>query len=356
MNTPYPTPQPRQPYAQQPPCPPPQPAPGGAWPWRLPPWVPQARRAYSRTGLALLAMAGITALFQILAALWLYILWPGAAQTGWYIWVISFVPQYAIALPVTVLLFRKLVPASRPADHGLRPGQLVIAFFISIGIMSVGNLLGSGLSLLFTGGQAENPLNTYVSQVSALQILVVVILAPLVEEYVFRRLIIDRLAPYGGALAVLASGLCFGLYHMNLFQFFYATGLGLVFGYLYLHTSRLRYTIALHMAVNFLGGAVAPLLLAQVDLTALEWAVAQQDTVAIFRALQSMLPLLVYEAAFFCAAIAGIILLLCKIGSLRFPPAPCPLPRGCRRVTVLNVGMPLFGLLCVLLMILSLLA
>lgn len=349
MNQPYMTPQPNGPQASGP-----MPQPGMSW--QLPPWVPQARRAYSRVGLALLAMAGVTVLFQVLGSVWTMILWPDAMATSWYLWVISFAPQYVVALPVTVLLFRALIPAHRPADHALRPGQLAVAFLISIGILSVGNILGSLLSLLFSGGQAENPLNSYVSQVSPLQILVVVILAPLVEEFIFRRLIIDRLAPYGGALAVLASGLCFGLYHMNLFQFFYATGLGFVFGYLYLHTGRLRYTVALHMAVNFLGGAVAPLLLEQIDLPALEWAVAQQDVVAIWNSLQSALPLLLYEVVFFCAAIAGIILLLCRIGSLRFPPVPCPLPRGCRRVTVLNVGMPLFALLCIVFTVISLLA
>jgi hypothetical protein len=42
---------------------------------------------------------------------------------------------------------------------------------------------------------------------------------------------------------------------------FYAFGLGLAFGYIYIHTNRIGYTIALHMIINFLGGVIAPLVM-----------------------------------------------------------------------------------------------
>ena len=44
---------------------------------------------------------------------------------------------------------------------------------------------------------------------------------------------------------------------MNLFQFFYAFLLGLMFGYVYTRTSKLRYSTAMHMIINFNGGVLA---------------------------------------------------------------------------------------------------
>ena len=67
---------------------------------------------------------------------------------------------------------------------------------------------------------------------------------------------IDRLRVLGELPAVLLSGLLFGLIHGNFSQFFYATFVGFVLGYLYLRTGRLRYPIAIHMTLNLAGGVL----------------------------------------------------------------------------------------------------
>ena len=67
-------------------------------------------------------------------------------------------------------------------------------------------------------------------------ILSAVILAPIMEELIFRKLVLDRLAGYGPAVAMSVSALVFGLAHGNFYQFFYAFLLGLIFAYIYLHT------------------------------------------------------------------------------------------------------------------------
>ena len=48
----------------------------------------------------------------------------------------------------------------------------------------------------------------------------------------------------------------FGLFHGNLNQFVYAFVLGLCFGFIYVKTGNIRYTIGLHMLVNFLGSVL----------------------------------------------------------------------------------------------------
>ena len=68
----------------------------------------------------------------------------------------------------------------------------------------------------------------------------------ILEEFIFRKMVIDRIWQYGEKIAVVTSALIFALFHINLFQFFYALGIGLIFAYVYLRTGKLRYTIIMH--------------------------------------------------------------------------------------------------------------
>ena len=76
------------------------------------------------------------------------------------------------------------------------------------------------------------------------------------EELLFRKLLTERIVKYGELPAVLASGLFFGLFHGNLNQFSYAFLIGLFLGFIYVKTGKLRYTIGLHMAINFIGSSL----------------------------------------------------------------------------------------------------
>ena len=88
-----------------------------------------------------------------------------------------------------------------------------------------------------------------------------VIIGPIVEEFIFRKLLMDKLGIYGDRVAIFVSAISFGLFHGNLYQFFYAALLGFVLAYLYSKTANVWYPIALHMLINFFG-SVIPMLLA----------------------------------------------------------------------------------------------
>jgi membrane protease YdiL (CAAX protease family) len=94
-----------------------------------------------------------------------------------------------------------------------------------------------------------------------LQTILLIAAAPVMEEFVFRRCLIDRLSPYGEKAALVTSALLFALFHETVNQVFYAFLLGLVLGYVYLKTGRLRITVVLHMLVNSLSMVVLPALL-----------------------------------------------------------------------------------------------
>ena len=95
---------------------------------------------------------------------------------------------------------------------------------------------------------AEEPLH--------IAILFTVILAPLIEEILFRKLLLDRLLFLGDWSALVISSLFFGLFHTNLYQFLYATTVGLVLGYVHIMTGKMRWNVGLHMFINLFCGVL----------------------------------------------------------------------------------------------------
>ena len=125
-------------------------------------------------------------------------------------------------------------------------------------MMMLGSFLGIGANYgigKLLGRTPENILNLAMEQSSRLyNIVVAVILAPLFEEWVFRKMLIDRVNRLGDRAAMFLSALLFGLVHGNLYQFFYTFLVGLVFAYVYLRTGRIRYSLVMHMLINLLFG------------------------------------------------------------------------------------------------------
>lgn len=172
-------------------------------------------------------------------------------------WILNMVPLYGCAIPPALLILKK-VPKGKLFRRPLEGSHFLEAIPICIFMMYAGSIIGKIMSALISGGTAVNPVETYLEDYSILTFISVVILPPLVEEYVFRKTLIDHTVPYGEKWAVLLSAVTFGLIHQNFFQFFYAFGIGLVLGYIYVRTGRLRYTVILHGLLNFMGGFLAP--------------------------------------------------------------------------------------------------
>ena len=85
-------------------------------------------------------------------------------------------------------------------------------------------------------------------------ILLVVIIAPILEELIFRGLILSLSRKFLPFLAadIIQAGL-FGIYHMNLVQGIYAFVLGLFIGYLIKRTGSLINCICFHVVFNLTG-------------------------------------------------------------------------------------------------------
>lgn len=77
--------------------------------------------------------------------------------------------------------------------------------------------------------------------------------APVVEEVVFRGLVLRGLEPYGKRFAIVVSAILFGLFHGNFVQSPYAFAVGLVLGYTAMEYS-ITWAMVLHMVNNLVLG------------------------------------------------------------------------------------------------------
>ena len=94
------------------------------------------------------------------------------------------------------------------------------------------------------------------------------IIAPLAEEIIFRWLVFLRMRDNMRVVtAALLSGLCFGIYHMNLLQGVYATILGTLFALLLEWSGKLFTSVLLHMGANIWSLIVSDVMLYMLDHT-----------------------------------------------------------------------------------------
>ena len=307
-----------------------------------------AKKHFSKLGFGTFAILGVGTVAQILLMGVANIVWPQWMDNSWGMWLLTFAPLYLIAVPVGLLLLRK-VPVKPLEKHSMKPGRCIVSAIICIFMMYAGNILGTiitALLQLLPGISAGNPILGYATDNSIIpKVLFMVILAPMIEEYIFRKQLIDRMHIYGEKLAVVTSAVMFGLFHGNLSQFFYAFALGLVFGYVYLKTGKLRYSIGLHMFINFLGGVVAPLFIEKI---AVLDTIETLDMSALEPVLPWLLGFVAYAFVLIGLAITGLVLLCIHKRRISYTQAELELPKGSRFKTVyVNVGMLLLVVSCV---------
>lgn len=312
-----------------------------------------AKRAFSLSGWGVSAILVLGSLAQIGVGALIAAVAPQLYAQPWALWIFTFAPLYLIGFPIGMWIIRRCPRFEGEGDR-MSAGMFLRALLICFFMMYTGNIIGTVINRLLTAVAevpAGNPLLTFATDDSIVwKIAVMVVLAPVLEELVFRKLIVDRLRGYGEKWAVFVSALIFGLFHGNLSQFFYAFGLGLVFGYIYLRTRQLRWTVLLHMLINFLGSVLAPALLANAGMSA-----DLSDPAAITAAITpGFFVFMLYSIGMIALGIAGLVLLIRRAGKLRFDPAPEELPEGKRfSVSFLNAGMAVFVVMSLALMVLA---
>lgn len=82
-------------------------------------------------------------------------------------------------------------------------------------------------------------------------LLSVVVLGPIIEELIFRGILINILKkPFGKVTAVVLQAAFFGLWHRDPVQIVYTAIFGIFLGVVYLRTNKIRYPIYMHILNN----------------------------------------------------------------------------------------------------------
>lgn len=254
---------------------------------------------------------------QMVCVLIVQLFAPHLLQAAGFTAIASSLTMYAVAFPISIPFFR-IGKATPPEKKHLSIlawlGALAVCFALMLAGNTIGNLFNQLIGRI-TGSVPQNDLNGLIENTPAWATLVFVgICAPIVEELVYRKLVIDRLRRYGDLFAVLASGILFGLIHANFYQFFYATFIGLVFGCVYIHTGRIAYTVTLHVAFNLIGGVYTPVmarLLENLDFTQPTAELISQNPAGIAM-------MLLYYAFLFVCVVATPIVIIRAYKHIRF--------------------------------------
>lgn len=258
---------------------------------------------------------------------------PAVVQQGWFLWVASYVPLYFIAFPLFLVLIKPIpnyAQIPRPAAPvRFGPVKFLVLLLGCMGVVFVldlvSTLLSSGVAALM-GAEAENPLAEVLSSSHPLvNFFVLVVVAPVMEEIIFRYLTYKKLALFGGKVYILFTALLFALFHGNLYQLLYAFVLGCVLGALYYFTGKLLYPILLHFFVNLLGSGVYVLLEGY--------------------GLQSALEVWGYISygIYFVGIAVAVILIISQRKKVKFPPPPTPPPA--KKLMFANGGMMFYIIL-----------
>ena len=235
---------------------------------------------------------------------------PAITENDWYLWVLSVVPMYLFAMPLSYLLLLT-IPKSASEKQKLNPLMWVGFLFLCFALSYAANIAGQYVNdwiYNMLGVEVENELGEMTSVTPfGINLLFVGILAPVFEELFYRKAVIDRLRRYGDLPAILISGLIFGLVHGNFNQVFYATCVGILLSFIYVRTGSVLYTISIHAAFNMIGGVYTTELIRRMgeNLTP-----AEGDTVG-------QVMLMAYMVFTVLSLVIGTIFLLANLGRFR---------------------------------------
>jgi len=175
---------------------------------------------------------------------------------------ISFINIAGIVLSTGLVPFLFFLIGRRPTvDYlkfekvGFLPGLLcvlagsgLVVAFSELPALLAEALEGIGYeqSTVLTGAVTDNWMGFFVDFVT------LAILGPMLEEILFRGIILTSLRKYGIGFAVVVSGLLFGFTHLELCTVIFAAAAGWILGFVYARTNNLWLTIGIHVINNAL--------------------------------------------------------------------------------------------------------
>ena len=152
------------------------------------------------------------------------------------------------ALPLYMLITRQNLLSILP----LKPIGWKNAFYILLMtyLLSPAAWLLSALTSLFYPNAALGITEMFTLENLPAAIATIAVLPSIIEEIIFRGVVLSDSKGFGITLAVVINGILFGLIHMNPQQIPYALFLGLIFTLFVIHTNSIYSSILAHFLVN----------------------------------------------------------------------------------------------------------
>ena len=220
------------------------------------------------------AIASVSAIAQIFGE-------GGIAFYNKYLLIINEV-TLAIGIAVAVLV---LFPVQRVVIKREKPSVVKFLAILSIcfGVAYVTNFIGTvALNIwnIFTGNSVGGELAELLYSMDPfLMFLSAGVLAPILEELFFRKLLTDRLRVFGELPAILLPAFLFALFHMSASQFLYAFAVGVVLGYFYCKTGSYWLTVLIHAIFNTVSGVISILFLDPINGFLTEFTKIAEETI-----------------------------------------------------------------------------
>lgn len=162
----------------------------------------------------------------------------------------------------------------------------------------------SSLTMLFSRNYLNTSMQGLMEYPYIVQIILVAVIPPLVEEFVFRGMFYGTYRKCGIFKAALVSGIVFGIFHLNINQFAYAFVVGVVFAYMVEATGSIWASVCGHFAVNTYSITVTQILkMHGMYENVMENTAAQSADISMASSVVSLVVLFVIAAAFMALAI-----------------------------------------------------
>ncbi len=313
-----------------------------------------AKRAFSNIGLSYFLFWVAALVATIAVAFFMQLFCPDATDIYLVRILSSILPMYLIGAPLCWILMKR-VPAEAPARNKWTAGQIIGGYIVGYSLMYVGSIAGSYIGAIIESYFPDAQASTNSVQELVLtgemwvNIIIMVMVGPVVEELLFRKLLCDRLKPYGDWVTILVTGMMFGVFHGNLTQGIYAFMFGAFLAYVYLRTGNIFITIGYHITANFMGSVLPLLVLNSADVDGFEEMLETGDVNVLGEFIsENAEAFLLYGGYIFLVLglmITGIIILIVTLarGHAKFEPGRIQIPSGKKFSTVIvNVGMILF--------------
>lgn len=176
-------------------------------------------------------------------------------------YVMTIIIQIGLMFCLSIFLFsylRKQKVKKTLNDYGFKKinwksiiYSVLIGIIVYILTVFIATFFSAFLSLFgYESSSVSSSMTSYPIWLLVLELIFTAVLPGICEETAHRGMLLNSYKSLGAKKAILLSGFLFGLMHLNIEQFFYATIIGFFFGFIALATDSIYPTMIMHFVNN----------------------------------------------------------------------------------------------------------